>query len=238
MSTPIDIPVVSILKSDHDNFLRMAQEYLSLRDALYKGGIQPETLDVLIHGGDLSTDPTDILTENNNYGETGGIGVVSQPSQARVTLSSPATQPWLQAKTSWPPKSSVDTSKAWSRGKFLSRENSCIQEDDISWDPDLSRESNRDIDSLTIPRTEKKRFAREEQRTILAKNLADRVSHKDITTIVRGGLVLDIFLRSNERSASISFVEASAARDFMNYVKKNDVYIHGKRVRPHIAKYN
>ena len=44
--------------------------------------------------------------------------------------------------------------------------------------------------------------------------------------------MLDIFLRSHERSASISFVEGSAAQEFMDHVKRNDIYVHGKRVCP------
>lgn len=107
-----------------------------------------------------------------------------------------------------------------------SRHNSCAQEDDISWDPDL----DKDDGNLVVPRFERKRYAREEQRTILAKNLSDRSTHKDLAEIARGGLVLDIYLRTNERSASISFVEGAAAQNFMNYVKRKDIYIHGRRV--------
>lgn len=73
-------------------------------------------------------------------------------------------------------------------------------------------------------------YARSEQRTIQMKGLSDRVVHKDIIDIVRGGALLDIYLRANDKSASVSFVEGSAAQAFMLYVKRNDVYIHEKRV--------
>ena len=63
------------------------------------------------------------------------------------------------------------------------------------------------------------------------KNISDRAKHQDIIDVVRGGLVLDIYLRSHERSASISFVEGSAAQEFMKHVKRNDIYVHGKRVK-------
>lgn len=138
------------------------------------------------------------------------------------------TLSYSNAGTEWPPKNAGNGLQGYSRAKKgdSSRHNSYTQEDDVSWDPEL----DKDDGSLAVPRTEKKRYARDEQRTILAKNLSDRVTHKDIIDIVRGGLVLDIFLRSNERSASISFVEGLAAQDFMNYVKRNDIYLHGKRV--------
>lgn len=132
------------------------------------------------------------------------------------------------AGAEWPPKNGGNSFEGYSKGKggHSSRHNSYTQDDDISWDPDLDREDTH----LAVPRNEKKRYAREEQRTILAKNLSDRTTHKDIIDFVRGGLLLDVYLRSGERSASISFVEGSAAQDFMNYVKRNDIYVHGKRV--------
>ncbi len=89
---------------------------------------------------------------------------------------------------------------------------------------------DRDDRSFPQPKAEKPYYNRAEQRTIVAQNLSDRTTHKDIVNILRGGAVLDIFLRSNERSASISFVEGSAAQEFMSYVKRNDIYILGKRV--------
>lgn len=67
-----------------------------------------------------------------------------------------------------------------------------------------------------------------DRRTILITNLADRTTHKDIAGVIRGGRLLDIFLR-NDRSATVSFVEGAA--NFLAYTKRNDVYIHAKRVR-------
>ena len=99
-------------------------------------------------------------------------------------------------------------------------------QDDTSFpsDPD------RDDQCIPEPRNEKQQYARAEQRTLVLKNLSERVTHKDIVDIIRGGAVLDIYLRANERTASVSFVEGTAAQNFMNYAKRNDIYIHGKRV--------
>ncbi len=114
------------------------------------------------------------------------------------------------------------------KGGFYNHHNSSALEDESAFTPDFEK----DDPFLAAPQPERKRYAKMEQRTIFAKNLSDRASHKDIVDFVRGGLVLDIYLRSHERerSASISFVEGSAAQEFMNYVKRNDIYVHGKRV--------
>ena len=98
--------------------------------------------------------------------------------------------------------------------------------DDTSFPSDLEKDEH----CLTTPSLDKPQFSKQEQRTILFKNLSDRTGHKDIVDVTRGGAILDIYLRSNEKSASVSFVEGSAALAWMNYVKRNDIYIHGKRV--------
>lgn len=77
---------------------------------------------------------------------------------------------------------------------------------------------------------EKHFYAKSEQRTICLRNLSDRSTHKDIVDVIRGGALLDIYLRASDRSASVSFVEGSAAQAFMYHAKRNDIYIHGKRV--------
>ncbi|KAM7197865.1 hypothetical protein V8F33_005357 [Rhypophila sp. PSN 637] len=73
-------------------------------------------------------------------------------------------------------------------------------------------------------------FDRECTRTIQLLNLADGTTHADITAAVRGGMLLDIFLRTHERTATISFLHAVEARRFFEHVKRNDLYIKNKRV--------
>ena len=112
---------------------------------------------------------------------------------------------------------------------FLKHQSSI--QDEGSFTVDFEKEDG----PLGPTRSERPTYARADQRTIVAKNLSERATHRDIVNFVRGGLVLDIYLRSSERNASISFVEGSAAQNFMNYVKRHDVYLHGKRVRPWIT---
>ena len=97
-------------------------------------------------------------------------------------------------------------------------------------DKSFPSEPDKDENNCPSSRNDKSYYHRAEQRTIIASNLSDRTTHKDLVNVVRGGALLDIYLRANDRSASISFIEGSAAQNFMNYVKRNDVYIHGKRV--------
>lgn len=80
------------------------------------------------------------------------------------------------------------------------------------------------------PRSQRQQFDKFAKRTILLSNLPDGTTHAEITEVVRGGMLLDIYLRANDRNASVSFLEESAAQEFFRYVKRHDLYIRGKRV--------
>lgn len=73
-------------------------------------------------------------------------------------------------------------------------------------------------------------YERQCARSILLANLAENVIHGDITAAVRGGIMLDIFLRPHERAATVSFLQAADARAFFDHVRKHDLYIKNKRV--------
>lgn len=80
------------------------------------------------------------------------------------------------------------------------------------------------------PRRQRQQYDKFAKRTIILANLPEIATHEDITDAVRGGLLLDVYLRSNDRTASVSFLEESAAHEFYSYVKRYDLYIRGKRV--------
>ncbi len=81
----------------------------------------------------------------------------------------------------------------------------------------------------------KPQFDRQCTRTIQLMGLPEGVAHADITAVVRGGMVLDVFLRTGDRSAMVSFLHAVDARAFFNHAKKHDLYIKKKRVRSSLS---
>ena len=151
---------------------------------------------------------------------------VTRPQSRSVRISAPS--PSFGASSSsphWSSRNNTSNGNTKERGGGYGQRHS-ISHDDNSFPSDLER----DDQFLPTPNFEKQQYARAEQRTIIIKNLSERVVHKDVVDVIRGGAVLDIYLRSNEKTASVSFVEGSAAQAFMNYAKRNDIYIHGKRV--------
>ena len=81
------------------------------------------------------------------------------------------------------------------------------------------------------PQTQRQQYERQCVRTVLLTGLADGTTHADLTSAVRGGLLLDIYLRSYERSAAISFLTSADAKKFYDHVRRHDLYIRNKRVR-------
>ena len=160
--------------------------------------------------------------------DKGGIGWQS-PSRTFAKPDFKASRPFAPSSSSASRFGSQQPLKQWSNGvsRETSRQDSFGHDNTSYGTSDVEEEATQ----TTAPTHERPQYARAESRTIVLRNLSDRVGHKDLVDCIRGGAVLDIFLRSNDRSASISFVEGSAAQAFLNYAKRNDIYLHGKRVR-------
>ncbi|KAI8937028.1 hypothetical protein NX059_006248 [Plenodomus lindquistii] len=97
----------------------------------------------------------------------------------------------------------------------------------VSYDEPESSTESPIRESLNGHRTQGKHLPVHDQRTVLITNFPEGTTHKDIAGIVRGGRLLDIFLR-NDRSATVSFVEGAA--EFLAYAKRNDIYLQTKRL--------
>jgi hypothetical protein len=67
-------------------------------------------------------------------------------------------------------------------------------------------------------------------RTIILTGLPDHSTHEDITKVVRGGMLLEVYIRSAEHSAHVSFLKPEDAARFHDHSRRNDLYIRNKRV--------
>ena len=68
-------------------------------------------------------------------------------------------------------------------------------------------------------------------RSVVLRGLHPHTTLADIAKVVRGGMVLNMFIRQRERTAHVAFVDAIAAEKFLIHSKRSDIYIKGKRVR-------
>ncbi|OJK03712.1 hypothetical protein ASPACDRAFT_111654 [Aspergillus aculeatus ATCC 16872] len=69
-----------------------------------------------------------------------------------------------------------------------------------------------------------------DQRTVMIRNLPDRVTYRDVVDAVKSGALVHVYLRARERIASVSFVEEAAARSFLQHSNTHGLLVAGKRV--------
>lgn len=86
-----------------------------------------------------------------------------------------------------------------------------------------------------IQNSQRPQYARMCKRTLALSGLPENTTHKDVTNVVRGGMLLDIFLRAAEHVALVSFLREEDAVRFYDHARKNDVYIKNKRARTTLA---
>ena len=72
-------------------------------------------------------------------------------------------------------------------------------------------------------------YMRQDKRSLILANLPDRTTYQDLVSHIRGGPLVDIFIRA-DRTASFAFADGSGAQSFFDYTRRNDIYIHTKRV--------
>ena len=147
-----------------------------------------------------------------------------------VTIGQQLTRPELQALTSETPIHNSSHQPTWSQKEPAG---------------DFSRHTSPETDDTSYPSDEKggppltSRDGRaaiashnkgSEYHTVSLKNLPERATHRDIVEAVRGGALVDVFLRARERTASITFADAKAAHEYLAYAKRWNVYVLGKPV--------
>lgn len=162
-----------------------------LKSALFRGGLSVETLDTLLCGeGAVHDESNAYATDPHPWQET-----FVRPKPAPVTMSRP------QVAESPPSSDDITVGDGLVQPRRGCRPNnnlhSYVQPDSFD-----TSEKDEGVQEAIC------RVPLHDQRTILITNLSDRTSHKDLASIVRGGRILDIFLR-NDRSATISFVEGA-----------------------------
>ncbi|KAL5375668.1 hypothetical protein DPSP01_011027 [Paraphaeosphaeria sporulosa] len=201
---------VTISKAEYDYLLQAVREYNLLKSALFRGGLTVETLDTLLAGeGAAHDEPKTYTSLSSSWEET-----FARPQSVPVVVSRP------QLEDS-PPTSHNMTLEGAVKLRKLSQPHNRVYSYDQLDSFETSDKEEEDV------REAANRVPVHDQRTVLITNLSDRTTHKDLVDIIRGGRVLDIFLR-NDRSATVSFVEGAA--DFLAHAKRKDIYLHTKRL--------
>ncbi|RDL32097.1 Uncharacterized protein BP5553_09499 [Venustampulla echinocandica] len=225
-ATPVHVPTVTIPKADHDSLLTVAHQHANLRRNLYRGGITEETLAILVKD-DASANENEASAIQSTADETseGGGAILTQQPVSTIQGNGGQDYTFGRGANYTPRNSDIRRDP----NVFYGR---CQTNDDVSFVPDIPDgyydERSGNNDSHTRPqRPTYDKFAK---RTVQLCNLADSTSYSDIVDVVRGGMLLDVYLRVHDRAASVSFLEEAHAQEFFQHVKRHDLYLRGKRV--------
>ncbi|PYH35977.1 RNA-binding protein [Aspergillus neoniger CBS 115656] len=203
-STPSNAETVTIPRSEYDRLLQDSQHFAKLRTSLLNGGLSQETLYVLIYGA--AQQPSHQTSRENSS---------QSPAKPHAAFENkaPGCHEHLDVKVHDP--EGIDV------GEDEDEDEDALLDSHDSEDKDDFDESSRSGGSSPTPSA---------QRTVLIRNLPDRITHRDIVAAMRGGALLHIYLRTREHMASVSFVEEAAAREFFRTAKTYGLIVAGKRV--------
>jgi hypothetical protein len=178
---------------------------------LFRGGLTTETLNTLLEGESGAT--TDQPSQYDFHAETSFAPAKPVP----ITLGRPHHDE----------ASPLSDDTAIGHGLHPHSQHHAVFRRATSFDQPESSIDSPPKDSEDRDREPTQRVPVHDQRTVHITNFPERTTHKDLVGIIRGGRLLDIFIR-NDRSATVSFVEGAA--EFLAYGKRNDIYMHTKRV--------
>ncbi|KAL1842829.1 hypothetical protein VTJ49DRAFT_3996 [Mycothermus thermophilus] len=217
---------VVLSRAEYDRLILIAKQYGNLTRNLLRGGVTQETVELLSQDDETIQATHQAVASEAADKDDGGARLNPPPTPHQVQ----------KPVTSGPP---VDTAAA---DRPPHRRASQYQQRSGSWADVDAEDGDYDENGLDSPleappgadyvqpQSQRQQFERNCSRSIQLSNLAEGTTHADITAAVRGGMLLDIFLRSHERAATVSFVNSADARKFFDHVRRNDLYIRNKRV--------
>ncbi|KAF1932994.1 uncharacterized protein M421DRAFT_1566 [Didymella exigua CBS 183.55] len=210
--TPDLLSNVVISKEEHGYLRQCSRDYALLKTSLFRGGLKTDTLNTLLAGETEANVDDNWLYDHNS--ERAFVKSKSVP----VTVRAPH-------RHHSPPDS--DDTETGSEHIDLPQPRTLHRACSNDQTDSCADNCSDDEHCYKPGRGVHQRIPVHDRRTILITNLTERTTHKDIAGVIRGGRLLDIFIR-NDRSATVSFVEGAA--DFLAYIKRNDIYLHAKRL--------
>ncbi|KAI1640221.1 hypothetical protein F4809DRAFT_591962 [Biscogniauxia mediterranea] len=230
---------VPVPKGEYDHLLLTARQYANLTQNLINGGVNEQTIQLLSQDDasapQVSADST-AMTSYEHEQIRNGRGHLNPTSEQ---LNS---GPHYSSKV--PHKSQITEGHGngtYHHGGFGSRQ----ADKHHNWaGPDLTSDDNSPIYPADGPASDmnnertfgpsgnasRPHYARMCRRTVTLSGLPDNVTHWDITSVVRGGPILEIFVRASEHLAHVSFLLEDDAVRFCDHARKNDIYIKNKRI--------
>ncbi len=193
--------------------IQSTREYLSLRQALLAGGAHEDTINVLVNSN-LSPFPPQ-----------------KRPNTATSLPPSRVLSNWRPEKTLSTTSETKTVNLAPSPKEFGPEPRSDIAP--VARSPTPGSETLSDGDpqeeAPEVVQEEVQDATSHEHRTLLLTGLPSSTTLLDLTKVVRGGAVLQMY--HGDGYSRISFLDHAAAESFLHHAKENDIYVKGQKVR-------
>ncbi|KAF4831040.1 Negative regulator of differentiation 1 [Colletotrichum siamense] len=211
---------ITISRAEHETLLNAAREFANLRRNLMRGGVTEDTLAVLTSDeSQCQEDDQKPAGQIPDPSSGGAPDYVHKPCQ-KITA---ATRVPNSDCHGGQPSDRGSIKQDWADTEVHEISESCISPTETNHQ---QGSSHQDKDQ----KPSRLQFEKSTTRTVLITNLPDGTTHADVTAVIRGGQLLDIFLRTHDRSAQVSFLHSAEAQDFLEHVRRHDLYIKHKRV--------
>lgn len=227
---------VTISKVEYDSLLQESREFQLLKQSLFQGGLTPDSLSLLIHA---TAEPKSTQPSINSWADDCNEMPPAYP------YGHPSACPAApRNRASWRSGASVPSFNLAPGSRIFHREArhpapldlrvsdsrrrvSCAVHPASVLDNILFDEADSLIDEHDNVEPTTTQNNGTPLRTLYFSGLSARTTYRDLLSVIKGGKLLGVNLRS-ERSATATFADGAA--DYLAWVKRNDIYVQGKRV--------
>ncbi|KAM0309483.1 hypothetical protein ACHAO8_008987 [Botrytis cinerea] len=227
-----DVDKITISKEEHGALIKSVREYENLRRNLFKGGIAEETLNILIKDSDPNeadqSVASNISATHEDHDESTAFMTQDPPPSTQVANGHQAYSNGTP-RTGPIPASRPQEYRSSQTHNFQYQETPGQNLHTGSHD-DSNDTSDSETRKISQSRSQRPCYEKFAKRTVQLYNLPIETTHADVCDAVRGGMLLDMYLRTHDRAAIVSFAEQVQANEFFRHVKCNDLYIRSKRV--------
>ncbi|KAF7548827.1 hypothetical protein G7046_g8536 [Stylonectria norvegica] len=225
---------ICISQAEYDDLVNVARQYAVLRQHLLLGGVDEDTIAV-------SHPETQILPQISPELRLGSLPhsvLLHADCADSIVQETPATQELPQSRNAF----------ANSNGSWTSQHNYSVRSAEQQArirparcdggyaapspeSPSVKGGSSESIlESSQESGHESLQDTKNALRSVQLLNLAEGVTHADITKAVRGGQLVDLYLRRRDRTATVSFVRGQDASAFYDHAQTHGLFVKRKRV--------
>ncbi|KAI0976002.1 hypothetical protein F4678DRAFT_415517 [Xylaria arbuscula] len=227
-----DVTIVQVPKKDYEDLVLFSHQFANLKRSLLGAGVTEENIATLVQDATGNNDTGSYVVVTPPYDRNQSEGPEARPEQTIYPSST-----FEAASYTYNPSANGASGNA---SYFAGGARPYTSEGSQDWSsherlggtftPSYSADGPTDVPINSSTQVHRTIYARICQRTIIFCGLPAFTTLADVTNVVRCGRLLDVFLRSAEHIASVSFVREEDAVQFYEHARKNDIYIKNKRV--------